>query len=388
MMLFRDHSSNNPIIHYSSLHYSICCYVQISEIDMSHPLFLKRSNLLYYVLAWLLVAVFQFLVLHFQFALSPQTALLDSFISNAVYAGMGLSFWYPCRYISLERKGLLSILLNHAITASMAALIWLGIVYLILVKIAAAGADYQQFFLLSFPWRFFIGVLLYFVMVAFYYLLIYYYNFQEKLTREAELNSLVKEAELKMLKFQINPHFIFNSLNSINSLILTDSTRASEMTVKLSEFIRATLSGNDIATKALGEELKTARLYLDIEKIRFGDKIRYNEDIEKECLETAVPGMFLQPLFENAIKHGVYESIQPVKIELACTRKNEYLEIILENDYDPETASAKGEGIGLKNIRSRLEMIYNRTNLLQFEKEGDIFRVKIYIPLEAGGKEV
>lgn len=355
---------------------------------MSHPLFLKRSNLLYYVLVWLMVAVFQFLILRFQFALNPHIALLDSFVSNLLYAGMGLSFWYPCRYISLEHKGLLSILLNHAIAASIAALIWLGIIYLALVKMAVAGADYQQFFLLSFPWRFFIGALFYFVMVAFYYLLIYYHNFQEKLTREAELNTLVKEAELKMLKFQINPHFIFNSLNSINSLILSDSTRASEMTVKLSEFLRATLSGNDITTKPFGEELKTARLYLDIEKIRFGDKIRYNEHIEKECLETAVPGMFLQPLFENAIKHGVYESLQPVNIQLTCSRKNEYLEIILENDYDPETASAKGEGIGLKNIRSRLEMIYNRTNLLQVEKEGDIFRVKVYIPLGDGGREI
>jgi len=133
---------------------------------MSHPLFLKRANLLYYVLVWLFIAFFQFLILQFQFALSPQIAFLDSFVSNAVYAGMGLSFWYPCRYISLERKGLLSILLNHAIAAFMAALIWLGIIYLTLVKIAAAGADYQQFFLRSFPWRFFIGALFYFATLT------------------------------------------------------------------------------------------------------------------------------------------------------------------------------------------------------------------------------
>ena len=349
---------------------------------MSHPLFLKRANLLYYVLVWLFIAFFQFLILQFQFALSPQIAFLDSFVSNAVYAGMGLSFWYPCRYISLERKGLLSILLNHAIAAFMAALIWLGIIYLTLVKIAAAGADYQQFFLRSFPWRFFIGALFYFVMAAFYYLLIYYYNFQEKLTREAELKSLVKEAELKMLKFQINPHFIFNSLNSVNSLILSDPTAAGRMIVKLSEFLRTTLSGSETSLKTLKEELATARLYLDIEKIRFGEKINYIEEVAEDCLRVPLPGMLLQPLLENAIKHGVYESIQPVTITLFCRMEANYLRIDLANSYDPEALSSKGEGIGLRNIQNRLEMIYNRGNLLHMEKESGIFRVKIYIPLD------
>jgi hypothetical protein len=337
---------------------------------MSHPLFINRENLFYYVFIWLIIALFQMLILHYQFSLEWRFSILDSLISNAIYGGMALSFWYPCRYISLEQRNRFTILFNHLSTGAIASLVWLGIIYIAMVKAAAAGEVYQQFFNKSLPWRFFIGILFYLVMVAVYYLFIYYHNLQDKEIQEAELKTLVKEAELKSLKFQINPHFIFNSLNSINSLILT-----------LSEFLRTTLSSNDAATKIFSEELKTARLYLDIEKIRFGDKIHYSENIEKECLETAVPNMLLQPLLENAIKHGVYESIKAVQIQLTCYREGDYLRIIIENDFDPETISPGGEGIGLKNIRNRLEMIYNQTNLLQIERGSDVFRVKIFIPL-------
>jgi signal transduction histidine kinase len=328
---------------------------------MSHPLLIDRENLFYYVFIWLIIALFQTLILHYQFSLEWRVSRLDSLISNVFYSAMALSFWYPCRYISLEQKNRFTILFNHLSTGAIASLVWLGFIYIGMIKMATAGEAYQQFFNKSLPWRFFIGILFYLVMVSVYYLFIYYHNLQDKEIQEAELKILVKEAELKSLKFQINPHFIFNSLNSINSLILTDSSRASEMTVKLSEFLRSTLSGSDIPTRLFSEELKTARLYLDIEKIRFGDKIIYTENIEPQCLDATVPGMLLQPLIENAIKHGVYESIQPVKIELTCYQEGDYLEIILENNYDPETISSKGEGIGLKNIRSRLEMMYTQT---------------------------
>lgn len=349
---------------------------------MSHPLFLKKSNLLFYAAIWLLIAIFHFLILQYQFNLAFAAAFLDSLVSNALYAGMALSFWYPCRYISLEQKSIFHIFFNHAIAAAIAALIWLGAIYLGLVRLAAAGEEYRQFFQRSFPWRLFIGALFYFVTVAFYYLLIYYQNFQEKLTREAELKSLVKEAELKTLKFQINPHFIFNSLNSVNSLILTDPPAASRMTVKLSEFLRATLSGNEKLLRTLEEELATARLYLDIEKIRFGEKIIYREEVAEECRKTLLPAMLLQPLLENAVKHGVYESLEPVTIKLFCGAERDFLAITMENNYESAATASKGEGIGLKNIRSRLEMMYSRGNLLQVEKEGSIFRVKVYIPVE------
>lgn len=347
---------------------------------MSNPIIENRQSLLYYLLVWSIITAFQLTILRAQFGFDWQTAIIDSLVSNGVYMILGFSFWYPCKFISLEKNNVLRILLNHIVASALAALLWLGAINFILTQLVSTEG-YLDFFDRSLPWRLLIGILVYFVIVAFYYLLIYYQSFHEKVLRESELKSLVKEAQLKTLKFQINPHFIFNSLNSINSLILTMPENASEMTVKLSEFLRSTLSSNDIPTKPLGEELKTARLYLDIEKTRFGDRIHYSEDIGENALSVLVPNMLLQPLFENAVKHGVYESLETVHISFSADLDQQHLQLKLENDFDPENRPVKGEGVGLRNIRSRLEMIYNQTNLLQVEKEKTRFCIKIFIPI-------
>jgi LytS/YehU family sensor histidine kinase len=200
--------------------------------------------------------------------------------------------------------------------------------------------------------------------------------------KEAELKSLVKEAELKSLKYQINPHFIFNALNSISALTIVEPEQAREMTINLSSFLRKTLSSNEKQTSSLLDELKNAKLYLDIEKIRFGDKLLYTEEIGEYCNEIEVPSMILQPVFENAIKHGVYESIEPVNIHFKCEEHLEYLKITVTNNFDEEAVPHKGEGIGMSNIQSRLRMIYNQDNLLKFSKKDGIFTVTIFIPVE------
>ena len=139
---------------------------------------------------------------------------------------------------------------------------------------------------------------------------------------------MVKEAELKSLKYQINPHFIFNSLNSISSLTISDPQKAQEMTIKLSSFLRSTLSKNEKQKSKLSEEISNAKLYLDIEKVRFDDKFEFIEEVENACKDMEVPSMILQPLFENAIKHGVYESLEKVTIKMKCFSEKEYFKII------------------------------------------------------------
>ncbi len=122
-------------------------------------------------------------------------------------------------------------------------------------------------------------MLFYFIIVALIYIIIYYGNFQEKVLHEAELKILVKEAELKTLKYQINPHFIFNALNSISALTISEPKLAREMTINLSSFLRKTLKSNENQKCKLIDDLNNAKLYLDIEKIRFGEKFIYSEEI-------------------------------------------------------------------------------------------------------------
>ncbi len=346
---------------------------------MSHPLLKQKNALFYYLLIWGLIAVLHIVLLNTALQLKWSFALWDGIVFNLIYAFLALSFWYSCKFISLEKKNFFPI--NHSLASIVSSLIWLGLSYVFLVEMIILDPSYQQFFDSTFLWRLLIGILFYFIIISFYYLLIYYQNFHEKLLRESELKSSVKEAELKTLKFQINPHFVFNSLNSINSLILSSPEKAGEMTIKLSEFLRSTLARNEIQTSKMGDEIRTAKLYLDIEKIRFEDKIRYVEELDPKCFEKPVPSMILQPLFENAVKHGVYESIDPVQIKFTCGIDKSYLKIVMENDYDSDTVSQKGAGVGLKNIENRLEKMYGQSNLLRIEKEKNIFRITIDIPI-------
>jgi LytS/YehU family sensor histidine kinase len=140
------------------------------------------------------------------------------------------------------------------------------------------------------------------------------------------------------------------------------------------------LANNGKEKNKLEEELKNIKLYLEIEKIRFEDKFDYFEEIEPEALNMKVPNMILQPLFENAIKHAVYDSLEKININLKCHMEGRFLIISVQNNFE-NGYSRKGTGIGLQNITSRLELIYGEKNLLDIKKEGDKFRVILYIPI-------
>ncbi len=194
------------------------------------------------------------------------------------------------------------------------------------------------------------------------------------------MRTLVREAELNMLKTQINPHFLFNSLNSISLLINRDQNRAREMIIKLSDFLRYSLRFGEEEQIQLKDELENMDRYLDIEKIRFGNKLLYEKNVENIALNLPIPNMILLPLLENAVKHGVYESLDPVHIQLVVKKEGRILMIEVKNEYDPESISLKGAGIGLKNIKERLLLLYGRCDLINYSAENGVFKVNLIIP--------
>jgi LytS/YehU family sensor histidine kinase len=191
----------------------------------------------------------------------------------------------------------------------------------------------------------------------------------------------VKEAEIDRLKAQINPHFLFNSLNSVSSLITSQPEQAREMIVRLSGFLRYSLENRHNNLTSLRAELENIRYYLEIEKVRFGARLQFDFAVPEECLEMTIPHMILQPLVENSIKHGVYESTEPVRIELrAACGNRENLTVEISNDFDPEAPPRKGKGIGLINTRNRLYLAYNCENCLSVERTENRFTIKLSIP--------
>ncbi len=215
---------------------------------------------------------------------------------------------------------------------------------------------------------------------------------QESMT-ELEQNSLQlrKEAELFKLRQQLHPHFLFNSLNSINALIGKEPQRARLMVQQLSEFLRHTLKKEDNDLISINDELEDLRIYLSIEQVRFGHRLTIEENIHDNCLDAKIPPFLLQPLVENAIKYGLYGTTGVVIIQIYGAILNGQFQFTIRNPYDPNTATTKGTGFGLESVQRRLYLLFARNDLLQInnnfvspETDDDTpyFSATIHIPIE------
>jgi two-component system, LytTR family, sensor kinase len=274
----------------------------------------------------------------------------------------------------------MSLISNLVASGALSITLWVLITKFIMTTVLPEQNNYQAYWAATFPYRVGSVVFIYGLIILTYYIFESLSNLSEKNAREAKLESLVKETELKMLRSQINPHFLFNSLNSVSSLTITDPEKARDMVVKLSEFMRYALSRKDEQPVTLQNELENLRLYLDIEQVRFGDKLTTEEYIEGNCLDFKIPVMLLQPLYENAVKHGVYESTESVKIITRAKIIDGFIEIIISNNYDTTPSLRKGTGTGLLNVTRRLELFYGNKATIKTTKENGIYTVTLYLP--------
>jgi len=198
--------------------------------------------------------------------------------------------------------------------------------------------------------------------------------------REAMMNELAREAELTQLRQQLQPHFLFNSLNSISALVVSQPMKAREMVIHLSDFLRGTIKKDHQQWVSLQEDLGYLKMYLDIEQVRFGHRLTVVFEVEDEANKALIPQLLIQPLLENAIKHGLYGTTEEVKIRLRAVMRQNYLTIEVENPYDPEVAAPKGTGFGLSSIERRLFLIFGRKDLLKSNASEDRFSVQLKIP--------
>lgn len=346
-----------------------------------NPILQSPKNFFLYLIFSLILVFVYFNLVIYDSNISHNIAIADIIIFNVMLTGFGLSFWFSAKYLSIENVSISRIVFSLIVGYLIVTIIWLFLGYFATLSLTLDRLDYDSFFISTLKQRVIIGFLHYFLLTSFYYIVIYYSSFQEKIIKEKELKNLITEAELRSLKFQINPHFVFNALNSISALTEIDPQRAKQMIIKLSDFLRYTLANNDRQKNSLSEELKNIKLYLDIEKIRFEDKFEFVEEIDEACKNIEIPSMILQPLFENAIKHAVYETLDKVIIKLKCEPIDNFFKISLSNNFESESHK-KGAGVGLKNIRDRLALIYHQDNLIEIKKENSTFTVNIFIPIE------
>ena len=351
--------------------------IHIHYPDIKHPFISNPRLAIYYFIVWMAIIAAGILMKWLAYGFEPSIAIAEALALPFTFAFIGLPIWFVIKYSALESHSKWRVLIAHVIAATVIVFFW---IYLGMVIIKLIHPYPEQWIDNNAALNIFGGYMLYLTYVIFFYAVNYYQGFKEKLRSEGKLKSLVKEAELHALKSQINPHFLFNSLNSISSLTMTDPGKAQEMVINLSALMRYSLKHNQIDKVPFSEELNNNKLYIQIEKVRFGNKLNAVFEVDQNCMNALIPNMILQPLYENAIKYGVYEATEPVDIITRSTFKNNVLEITIINSYDPSSLSKKGEGIGLRNIRDRLQIIYNNPALMKIENKNNTFRVTLAIP--------
>jgi len=329
----------------------------------------------FYVSWWLFWAAVQVFVLH-RLQLGWEISVIDSLVSNSLLALSGFMALQMYRFYQ-PGKG------NHMyryVFAITIAILFCSALNWMLSRIFSQDTAYLLFLERSLPVRFIISLLI----ISFITLLNWLWSTlseqKENEKRKSDSEQLMKEAELTKLRQQLQPHFLFNSLNSISALVATKPAEARKMVQQLSDFLRGTLKKEDQLVK-LSEELEHLTLYLDIEKVRFGHRMKVEFNVSEESLQKQLPSLLLQPIVENAIKFGLYDITGDVTISILTAVHAPYLHIEIKNPFDPETKRAKaGVGFGLSSIQRRLYLLYARQDLLLTEKKENIFITTLKIP--------
>jgi len=340
----------------------------------------KQTNLMVLLIAWMLMAGIHAFLDLMVFDYQWQEALTDILTGSLLFVvlSIGLNHFISARTLRTEttRYQILQVML---ITISL-AVIWIIGCNIIMYML-------QEFSFISPPayartstLRFLTGVMAYTILGLVFYIQAIRQILTTKETHTIELRRNMQETELSLLQAQINPHFLFNSLNSLASLTITNPAQAHEMIIVLSDYLRMGLHKPTEPLTSLKNELENCHRYLAIEKMRFGRRMALVFDTPDHCVQATLPHTILQPLYENAIKYGVGESTEAVTITTRCSLQPHVLEVEISNDIPESIPSRKGKGMGLNNIRRRLELYYNQAGLIQIRKEENIFRVILTIP--------
>ncbi len=306
----------------------------------------------------------------------------------AIAAASGFLLSAPLRWLyrRLWTAGPRAMLIGSPIACWIVALGWRAIIntaYMDIVKPDWAHEHAPQ------PLEIFVGTLSSMALLLCWTGLYYGVKFYERLQleREATLrqSALAQEAQLKMLRYQLNPHFLFNTLNAISTLVLDGQNRTANLAVsRLSEFLRYTLDQDPMKKVTLRQELDALNLYLGIEKLRFGDRLRLEFDVDERTESALVPSLLLQPLVENAMKYAIAPREQGGAVTVAAGIEGGRLKLAVQDDGPglPPAASGNGRGVGLRNTRERLKVLYGDAHSIEAADASPGLRVEMRLPLE------
>ena len=350
-----------------------------------HPILARGSRLAIYLGLWVLVSV---LLAQLMFTpgagrmgLSWLQAVLVALPVAIVYAFVCLSAWYVARGLPIKTTGTWRILLTGLLASMLSSAVWLAVAGFWLsllvarawVPESARGGGYQSLI-------FGFGVLLYLLSLAVGYLLVMFEENRAADRRALQVQVLAREAELRSLRSQLDPHFLFNCLHSISALTTADPPAARRMCLLLGEFLRETLALGSERRITIARELKLVDRFLSVERIRFGDRLDVDLSADADAEPCLVPPLLLQPLVENAVTHGIAHLLDRGTIRIAASRTPARLSIVVENPCDPDRPRGTGAGVGVSNVRARLRALYGAEAIVNSTEQGGLWRMELSFP--------
>mgnify|MGYP005988490293 FL=1 len=331
---------------------------------------------IYIIIGFLIWVSIQSVVLH-SFGLDFDLAIADSVLSNVLLLIFTLIVAYPLKYYLPNQKNTPQ-LFGFAIVLS---LVWVYICQGLLSALdieQEAPTFYSQ---ASWILRWAIAVLIICFSVLLRWMSVVLKNQASVQLHEKQVLELSKQTELKTLREQLHPHFLFNTLNSVSALIGVKPEKAREMVLQLSEFLRGSIVTKENRSHSLEEELHQISLYLEIEKVRFGHRLQTEIVCDEALKSHPVPALILQPLVENAVKYGLYDTTEDVLIQVECSLSEGFVCINVRNPFDFNTAQGlSGTGFGHKSIKRNLYLLYGRTDLFHQSGTEQEYVVEIKIP--------
>lgn len=327
---------------------------------------------------WLVLVVVETYALVATFSFNVMLALADAVNLNLLIATAGYITFTSLRYYQPKPKNAVYLIVW---CIGLAIICTFGHQYIMMTGPFPKDENYLRYLDAS---QFFRGLLIW-LMITLIGIMSWIWFFLQDLRagekRESDTAKLARDAELAGLRQQLQPHFLFNSLNSISALAGAKPEEARRMIQQLSDFLRGTIKKDDQQMVTLQEELKHLELYLEIEKVRFGHRLKTIIDQEEETRSLVLPSLLLQPMVENAIKFGLYDTIGEITIRITTSMVDKQLIVTIQNPFDPQTSQPRqGTGFGLNSVQRRLYLLFARNDLLSTRQAENIFTTEVKIP--------
>jgi hypothetical protein len=348
-----------------------------------HPILTRRTRLALYITVWIGFGMLLAAVITIGNEAVPFTWAAKYAVPLGILLGFqSLSSWYLVQTLPVSETPLAKLLGTWFGAGLVSLAIWVavGLAWADYLVAPNAFADLGEMITRFAPLLVFAGTIGLLIAIFLHYLVAAFEHSRQAERRALESQVHAREAELKSLRAQLDPHFLFNSLNSVAALIGTDAAAARRMCYLMSSFFRKSISLGREEAIALAAEIDLVETFLSIEAVRFGERLRTHFDVADDARALSVPPLVLQPLVENAVHHGIAHLLEGGDVRVTARRNQDLLELSVDNPCDPERPPSRGAGVGLNNVRSRIDTLYGTRGRVQVDALGTRFRVTVLMP--------